>query len=197
MPITLTSLRHLLQLALLTAIPCSLFAQQSTPPAQKWRQSQKPDSVRGISYTQFTLAGKFVKWPSGDASNRPTIEVDCTPSESGRESRRQFMRAYLLVGVPLKTKYVEPEEIKQGISYFPLINVAYAPDSGKQRREQWSPGPEKTSATIEKASLQRMLDAHTVVISVDEDRAGEVTMQFDIPDSAALAETCDLLIRRK
>jgi hypothetical protein len=197
MPNIITRITRLLPLALLLAIPFPALAQQTTPPAQKWRQSQKPDSTRGINYTQFTLAGKFLKWPKGDASNRPTIEVDCTPSESGRESRRQFLHAYLLVGVPLKIKYVEPEEIKQGISYFPLITVAYAPDSNKPRREQWSPGPDKTSATIEKGALQRMLEADTVVISLDEDKAGEVTMQFDMPDGAALAETCDLPNRKK
>lgn len=197
MPNIITRLTRLLPLALLLAISFPAFAQQPAPSAQKWRQSQKTDAASGTTYTLFTLAGKFLKWPAGDAANRPTIEVDCTPSESGHESRRQYLHAYLLVGIPLKINLVEPEEIKTGISYFPLISVGFSMDAGKLRREQWSPGPDKTSATMPKAVFQRMIEAHTIVINVDENKAGAVSMQFDMPDSAAVAETCDLHNRKK
>ncbi|MGH9711767.1 MAG: hypothetical protein ACRD5M_00500 [Candidatus Acidiferrales bacterium] len=197
MPNIITRLARLLPLALLLAIPFLAIAQQAAPSAQKWRQAKKTDSARGITYTQFTLAGKFLKWPAGDASIRPTLEVDCTPSETSHESRRQYLHAYLLAGIPLEIKYVEPDEITEGISYYPKINVEYSLDASKVRREQWDPGPDKASATMNKGSLERMIEAHTIVISVDENKAGEVTMQFDMPDSAALVEACDLPNRKK
>src|SRR6266478_1463669 len=90
-----------LLLALLLAAPLSALPQQTTAPIQKWRQSQKTDAARGISYTQFTLAGKFVKWPQKDAENRPTLEADCrTPGESGGLMEK-FWHAYFFAGTPL------------------------------------------------------------------------------------------------
>jgi hypothetical protein len=168
---------------------------QDTPSSREWRQSQKTDASRGTSYTQFTLAGKFLKWPKSDVSNRPALRLDCSPAV--QKSRREFSGAYLLIGVPLKIDFVEPPEITSGISYYPKISVEYRLDEGKPQQEQWTPGPDKTSASIPKDKLREMLGAHTVVITLTESQGAEVTTQFDIPDPAQVAETCGLEIHRK
>src|SRR6267143_1139248 len=92
---------RLFLLALLLATPLSALPQQTPTPAQKWRQSQKTDTARGIAYTQFTLAGKFVKWPEKDVSNRPTLEVDCEHKGNAGSSKEKFWYAYFLAGAPL------------------------------------------------------------------------------------------------
>jgi hypothetical protein len=190
-------LGRLLLLVLLLAAPLSALPQQSPAPAQKWRQSQKSDTARGIAYTQSTLAGKFVKWPEKDAENRPTLEVDCrTPEESGGLMEKLW-HAYFLVGVPLTVEYVEPEAITAGISYFQKINVRYRLDNGKEKKEQWSPGPDKNSVSIPKEALKKMLGAHSVVITVNEVKAKEVTAQFEMADSTELAQACGLGYHKK
>jgi hypothetical protein len=183
---------RLLLLPLLLVIPFSAFPQQPSSPAQIWRQSQKTDAVRGTAYLQFTLAGKFVKWPDKDASNRPTLEVDCKTSEDSGGSKGAFWHAYLLAGTPLTIEYVEPDAITTGIMYFQKITVRYRLDHGKERREQWSPGPDKSSVTIPKDALKRMIGAHTVVITVNESNAAEVSVQFEMPDSTDVAQACGL-----
>jgi hypothetical protein len=195
-PVTVRSTRLLL-LALLLVIPFSAFPQQPSSPTQKWRQSQKTDATNGTAYTQFTLAGKFVKWPDKDASNRPTLEVDCRTSEHSGGSKAAFWHAYLLAGTPLTIEYVEPDAITTGIMYFQKITVRYRLDTAKQRREQWPPGPDKSSVTIPKDALKRMLGAHSVVITVNESNAAEVSVQFEMPDSTEVAQTCDLDYHKK
>jgi len=188
---------RLLLVVLLLAIPLLALPQQTPAPSQKWRQSQKTDAARGISYTQFTLAGKFVKWPEKDAENRPSLEVDCrTPEESGGLMEKLWHADYF-AGTPLTVQYVEPDAITTGISYFQKIDVRYRLDNGKEKKEQWSPGPDKSSVSIPKDVLKRMLAAHSVVISVNEVNAKEVSAQFEIPDSTGLAQACGISSHKK
>ena len=184
-------------LTLLLVIPSSAFPQQPSSTTQKWRQSQKPESAGAPPFTQFTLPGKFVKWPEKDASNRPTLEVDCRSDETSPGPRDRLLHAYLLAGTPLTVQYVEPDAITTGISYFQKISVRYRLDNGKEKKEQWSPGPDKNSISIPKDVLKKMLEAHSVVITVNEDKAAEVSTQFEMTDSSEVAQTCGIGYHKK
>jgi hypothetical protein len=179
-------------IALLTA-GFATPGQQQTPSTRGWQQTQKTDAARETSFTQFTLPGKFLTRPQKDAANPPALVVDCKP----QGSRGKFSTAYVNVGAPLSIEYVEPDEIKAGTSYFPKVSVQYRLDDRKEEKGQWTPGTEKTSVSIPKTVLEKMLQVRTVQIKVEEYRGGEITMQFDIPDSTQLGTTCDLPIRKK
>jgi hypothetical protein len=104
----------------------------------------------------------------------------------------RFLAGNLLVGTTLKIVYLEPEEI-HGTSYFPMVAVRYRTDDGKEKEENWSPGTEKTSASIDKDSLKKILRARTVAISADDDRGLQVAMKFDMPDPTLDEEGCSAL----
>jgi hypothetical protein len=160
--------------------------QQSSSP--EWRQTQRTDDVRG-AYTRFTLVGKFLKSPEGDTANRPALVVDC--SSYNRSHRSKFWRGSLVVGDPLKIDWVEPEEI-HGISYFPKVAVEYRVNDGKEEKENWTPGTDKTSASFSKGSFEKMLRAQTVEITAEENHGSQVVMQFDMPDPTPVERTCDV-----
>jgi hypothetical protein len=160
--------------------------QQSSSP--EWRQTQRTDDVRG-AYTRFTLAGKFLKSPEGDTANRPALVVDC--SSYNRSHRSKFWRGSLVVGDPLKIDWVEPEEI-HGISYFPKVAVEYRLNDGKEEKENWTPGTDKTSASFSKGSFEKMLRAQTVEITAEDNHGSQVVMQFDMPDPTPVERTCDV-----
>ena len=63
--------------------------------------------------------------------------------------------------------WVEPEEIN-GISYFPKVDVLYRLNDAKEDKEQWTPSTDKTSASFSKNSLEKMLRAHTVEITAQD-----------------------------
>jgi anaerobic ribonucleoside-triphosphate reductase len=71
-----------------------------------------------------------------------------------------------MVGDPLKIDWVEPEEIHR-ISYFPKVAVEYRLNDGKEEKENWTPGTDKTSASFSKGSFEKMLRAQTVEITAD------------------------------
>ena len=175
------------------------FAQQAPPPtssAQVWRQSQKTDAARAMTFTRYTLAGKFLTPPQSDPANRPALTLDCIPATESHSSKGRFLAGSLLVGSPLKIIYVEPEEI-HGTSYYPKVTVRYRIDGAREEEEKWSAGTEKTSASISKDVLERILHARSVAITADDDRGSQVSMQFDMPDPRPVEEACNVDYRKE
>jgi hypothetical protein len=164
--------------------------------ASVWRQSQKTDAVSETTYTRFTLAGKFLKSQQGDVPNRPAFVLDCAPGKGSHRRKGRFLARNLLAGTSLKIVYVEPEEI-HGTSYYPKVSVRYRMDNAKEELEEWSAGTEKTSASIPVGSLKKMLRAHTVEITVVDDRGLPVVMQFDMPDPTLVETGCPVEDHKK
>ncbi|MGH9713678.1 MAG: hypothetical protein ACRD5M_10325 [Candidatus Acidiferrales bacterium] len=167
--------------------------QQQSASAPGWQQAQKSDAGRDTSSRQFTLAGKYLTKPKSDPGTPPTLVVACR----ARGSKGRFSSASVNPGVPLDIEYVEPSEIKAGNSYYPKVDARYRLDDGKAEKEQWSAGTDKASATFSKSVLEKMLRAHTVEITVKEFKSGEISMQFDIPDSPQLESACGVSVRKK
>jgi hypothetical protein len=178
---------------LLVALACVSFAfsavaPQQPPLAQGWRQTQMTDPYRG-AYVRFSLAGKFLKTLPDDASNRPSLVVDC--SANNRSHKSKFIRGTLVVGDPLKIDWVEPEQIET-VSYLPEVSVRYRLDDGKEDQEDWTPSADKKSASFSKGSLEKMLRAHIIEITADDKRGTKIVMQFDMPNPKLIEQGCDV-----
>jgi hypothetical protein len=178
-------------LVLLVSLALASFGFSAMPPQQPsaWRQSQKTDAATGNTFTRFTLGGKFLKSPQGDAPNRPTLVLDCVPGKESYRHKSRLLTGNLVVGTAPKIVYVEPEEI-HGTSYFPKIRIRYRLDGAKEELERWSPGTDKTAASIPGDALKKMLRAHAVEITVDDDHELPIVMQFDMPDPTPVEAGC-------
>jgi hypothetical protein len=176
---------------LLVPLAIASFGFTAMAPQQPsvWRQSQKTDPGGGPTNTRFTLAGKFLKPPESDVRNRPAFVLDCVPGKESYRHKARLLAGNLVVGTALKIVYVEPAEI-HGTSYFQKIRVRYRLDGAKEELERWSPGTEKTSASIPGDALKKMLRAHTVEITVDDDHELPVVIQFDMPDPTPIEAGC-------
>ena len=166
-------------------------ATQQPTSATGWQRSQETDAGRTFNFTRYTLVGKFLTSPRTQVANRPALSLDCIPVTESQAANGKLLASNLLVGTPLKIIYVEPEEI-HGTSYFPKVVVRYRAGDAKQEEEQWSSGTEKTSASVPKHALKRILLAHTVVITADDDHGSPLTMQFDMPDSTLVEAGCNV-----
>jgi hypothetical protein len=159
--------------------------------AHGWQQSQNTDAVRAMTYTRFTLGGKFSSSTQTAAPNRPALVLDCIPAAESGAARGKFLTASLLIGAPLKVLYVEPEEI-HGTSYYQKIAVSYRIGSRKEHSDKWSLGTEKMSATVPKNVVKMILRAHSLTVSTEDDAGLPLAMQFDIPDAAAVEAGCNV-----
>jgi hypothetical protein len=170
------------------------LAEPAPPPLSAtpvWRPLQKTDDARAMTYIRFTLVGKFLGSQRDAAADRPALAIDCIPNKDSQTAKGTFLAANLLIGTPLKIAYVEPEEI-HGTSYFPKVSIRYRADQGKDEQEKWSPGTDKTSVSIPKDALKRVLRAHSVEITANDDRGAQVTMQFNMPDPTSVEDACDV-----
>src|ERR1700733_4164915 len=157
-------------------------APQEPSSAHGWQQSQKADTAATFTYTQFTLAGKFLSPPHDKAASRPALVLDCIPGSSSHAAKGRLLGANLLVGMTLKIVYVEPEEIR-GTSYYPKVVARYQIDGANAEEDKWTAGTDKTSVAIPKDALKQILRAHSVAITTDDEHGSHVGMQFEIPDS--------------
>jgi hypothetical protein len=153
-----------------------------------WVQTKKNDPERTNPLVQFTLTGKILTQTQKNASvPPPTISVTCHP----KGSRGRFMSAHINLGTLLDVKYVEPQEIK-GTSYDPKVDVRYRLDDGKEEKVQWNPTLDKNSVSLAKDDLRRLLASHSVQYTMNENPSGEISVQFDLPDSTQLQSVCEL-----
>jgi hypothetical protein len=166
-------------------------APQQPSSAPVWQSSQKADAAGTYTYTRFVLVGKFLASPHGQAAGRPALALDCIPGTGSHPDKGKFLAANLLVESTLKIVYVEPEEIR-GTSYFPKVVVRYRTDGAKQEEEKWSAATDKTSASIPRDSLKKILRAHSVAITADDDGGHSVAMQFMMPDAALVEQGCNV-----
>jgi hypothetical protein len=187
---------HLLLIVLLGLAGLDLAArtQQSTPP-QGWQESIPNDPV-GESRRQFTLAGKFLPPLPGNGANPPSLLLKCAANRrSGGKAK--FRVGAVVVGLPLKIHWVEPQERKGGTSYFPEVAVSYRLDEGKSVDDDWPPRSDKSSAEFDKPIFSKMLHTKTILITMADKDDRQIRLQFDIPDSSAgpltsaqVAEAC-------
>jgi hypothetical protein len=170
------------------------FAQPPTQPSSSapvWQQSQITDTARSLTYTRFTLTGKFLAPPHDQAANRPALAVDCIPGAESHPHKGRLLATNLLVGSTLKIVYVEPEEI-HGTSYYPKVVVRYRTDAAGEEEEKWAAGADKTSVAVPKDSLKKILRAHGVAITAEDDRGSQFAMQFSMPDPTPVEDACNV-----
>jgi len=167
-------------------------ATQQPAMAHVWQQSQATDVAGSLTFTRFTLVGKFLDAPNDPGSNHPALALDCIPGTGPHPSKRRFLAGNLLVGTTLKIDYVEPEEI-HGMSYYPKVVVRYRTDDADgEKQDNWSPGADKTSVSIPKDTLKKILRARTIAITADDEHGTEVAMEFNMPDSTLVEQSCNV-----
>ena len=189
---------HRLFLVLLfSAVGFPALAQQPAASGPQWQSSKKSDPSSGTRNIQFTLAGRFLTPPKSGSSDHPTLVVSCNPDRHVRGPLGNFVSASLNTGAPVKIDYIEPEEIKAGNSYNRKVIVQYRVNDGKAENAQWPPNSDSTGPSLDKDAVKKLIyDRKTptrrVEISANENEAGQIVMQFDMPDPREMANTCGI-----
>jgi hypothetical protein len=176
------------------ALALPSLAQQSPAAVPQWQTTKKPDPSSGTYNIELTLSGRFVTAPHAGSSDHPTLVVTCNPDKQARGLLGQFISAGLNVNALLKTDWVEPNEIKIWIFYYPKVTVWYRVDGRKPKYGQWSANSEKTGADLDKGELKKLIcdqkiPARHVENSVRDKLGEKIAMQLDMPDPAQMVST--------
>jgi hypothetical protein len=177
-----------------------------------WKREEVTDPLRGTAFTQFSLIGRFLRTPSNSESS-PMMIVRCIPGKNLRgKANGKFASGYIYVGGVLDTAV-----LGGGAS---AVNLRYRLDDGKVQSDAWGRSTNFSSIFMSHPGcgglcgggydlFANLLYGHRmyhkentspqvrkVVLEVPEFLGGEIVMQFDLPDSSEVADTCGIIIHK-
>jgi hypothetical protein len=166
----------------------------------QWIRVEQTDALRGTSYSQFTLRGRFLTAPR-QASPNPEFIVSCSAGERNRgvswQKNGKFDDAHITVGAVVEAR-------ANGTP------VQYRLDDGKIHTELWNQSTDGTSIFLAEAEFNTLLyghfmphregtgePVHKVVISVNEYLGAAIVMEFDLPATSSLADACGAILHKR
>jgi hypothetical protein len=161
--------------------------------AQTWEATTKDDPLTGKPYTLYVLKGKFLTPPAKGADEEPYVLLRCDPS--GRTHLNipgKLIAGFIVVNTVL--------DLRNG----DRSTVRYRLDDGKmQTATDVGYSTNYHAITFDHFFLNTLLWGHMLthkpntspqvrkaIIGVQEHLAGDVVMQFDLPDSAQVGSAC-------
>lgn len=177
------------------------FALVALAQSTKWEREDKTDPLRGTSYAQFMITGKFLTPPKNAPEGAPIFVVKCLPGNrrhvSGGYTNGKLMDAFISLRAVL-------DRSRKGDVF-----VQYRLDDGKMHKEWWGAGTDDREIFPPEIELNTVLYGHflthkegtndpvrKLVLGVNEHRGDEIVVQFDLPDPTEMADACGLLIRK-
>jgi hypothetical protein len=174
-----------------------------------WQRKEKTDPLRGTSYSQFSLVGKFLTPPRNASNANPIMIVHCISGKGNRgHTNGKFIDGYILVG-----GVMDSVVSGNGDSFTP---VEFRLDDGKLQGEQWGRSTDFSAIffshpncslcgsgydvfanllyghhTYHKENTTPQV--HKIVVGLTEFLGGEVVMQFDMPDATEIGEVCGVV----
>lgn len=195
---------------ILTVIAVTLTALVATAQdTEKWVKADKSDPLRGNSFSQFSLEGKYLTPPRNAAPNAtPSMVVRCqSGSFNHGHLHGKFLEGYIFVGSVVDTRVSDDLNVR--------VPVEYRLDDGKLQSTQWNHSTDYSSIFFGgecslcgngSVDFNNLLyghllphkentspQVHKVVIGVPQYLGSEVVMQFDMPDATDVAETCGVI----
>ena len=181
-------------------VPVALLLLASTAFPQEWEKEEKTDQLRGTHFFQFSLKGKYLTPPENTATDSvPVMVVRCTPGRyQFGMANGKFLEGYIAFGGEShKTSMIDNR------------HVEYRLDDGKLQSGYWSYSTNFSGLFFGDQDFSNLLFGHIlphkpdtnpqvakVVIGIQEQGAGEVVMQFMMPDAAAVGDACGVILNK-
>src|ERR1700680_2113277 len=167
---------------------------------ERWQRSTINDALRSVSFSQFVLQGKYLTAPNNQKPGEfPALVVRCSaePHSVGYHVfvNGSFLAGYLFTGMIVNSQVTIREGLL-GTSFPVIVPVLFRLDEGKLQTENWKTSTDHSAAFFGSDTLNTLIyghslrhkentteQVHKVIIGIDEAFAGEVQIQFDMPDA--------------
>jgi hypothetical protein len=195
---------------LFIALAFALSPLMGSPQASVWQREEKTDQLRGTTYSQFSLPGKFLTPPKNSAGE-PKMVVRCIGGQKQRKGNSGYTNGKFLNGfIAVSTVLDSGESVPPG-----RIKVQFRLDDGKIQIRDWANSTDFSAIFFYDVGsgwgqFANLLYGHElyhkensnpqvrkVVIAVDQYLGGEIVMQFDMPDATEVGDTCGIIEHRK
>lgn len=173
--------------------------------SQEWTRVDVADPQQERQYAEFTLQGKFLKAPPAESESFPLIILHCQPGRYGH-LHGKLLAAVLHVGKVVDGAMVRNEIRDELFSSKPDPDgyyVEYNLDDGESKADHWDNVSDYQAAGFGLQELSDILwgqapprkedgnpPVKKLVITVQQQLAGKIVMQFNMPDPAPVSEFC-------
>jgi len=165
---------------------------------QEWQATTKEDPLSGKPYMTYTRTGKFLTPPSNGGRTSPTISLRCDPSAHNGRLSGKLIAGFIIMNAIL--------DLENGDK----STVQYRLDDGKlQTAHGLGYSTDFQAISLDDMFVNNLLwghmithkphssdQVHKVVIGVQEHLAGQVVMQFDMPDAERVGAACGTEYRK-
>lgn len=165
-----------------------------------WHREEKSDPLRKLSYSQFTLAGTYLLPPKHASDVPPVLVVRCEAGSrkyNGGTLSGKFLTGYLAVDGVL--------DFRSG-----HVPVQFRLDDGKLQNSDWASSTDGAGAFFTFADFANLLYGHLlphkentnspvrkVMLGVPEYLGSEIEVEFDMPESNDVADSCGVIVHKK
>jgi hypothetical protein len=159
-----------------------------------FKVGEEADPLRGTTVTTYQLEGKFLKKPQNVTADYPSMILKCQKGVFERGTAAgKFQAGYIYVG----------DITDSGGASANRVHVQLKLDEGKLQDAYWNNSTDFSSIFFSQMDLNNLFYGHMlphkpntspqvqkVLIGVQEWQAGEVVMEFDLPNVENVADSC-------
>jgi hypothetical protein len=174
-----------------------------------WSEADKSDPLHQTSFKEFCLQGKFLVPPLQSNLTAPVLVLHCQPGRHGHgkvQTNGHFIEGWIATGAVLNS---------QAGKFGASVPVEYRLDGGKLQTGAWEVGADHLRVSLNlpfcgDCNLNSLLYGHVlqhkegtsaqiqkIILGVTEYLAGQIQMQFDLPDSTEVAEMCGAIAHKR
>lgn len=170
--------------------------------APVWKRTAQNDPLHKVAFDEWRLEGKFLVTPRQLTLSMPLLVVHCTGGK--------FMDGQIDVGTVLNTVVIKQTTLLGGTTFPTVIPVEFRLDDRKLQTDNWSPSTDGTAAFFSGMVLANLLyghilmhkagkgdQVHQVTLGMSEYLAGQVQMQFEMPDATEIGYACGVTYQPK
>ena len=174
--------------------------------AQTWTETDKSDQLHQASFKEFSLLGKFLVAPQHSSLTAPVLVLHCQPGRHDHRGTKSYssgnlVEGWIAIGAVLDSHVG---------SFGPCVSVEFRLDEKKLQQDCWGRSTDHSGIVINDIRLNNLLYGHLmphnegtnpqvqkIILGVSEYLAAQIQMEFDFPDSTAVADACGVIEHKR
>ena len=175
--------------------------------APTWAETDKSDPLHQTSFKEFTLQGRFLIPPRQSSLSAPALVLHCQPGRHDHRGTKSYSSGRLVEGWIAIGAVLDSHVGSLGT----CVSVEYRRDDMKLQPNCWGPSTDRSAVFLSDIDLNNLLYGHLmphkewtsntqvrkIILGVSEYLAAQIQMQFDLPDSTAIADACGVIEHKR
>jgi len=197
--------------ALAIGVAAFITAAMVNAQSSAWIETDRYDPLHQTSFKEFSLQGRFLIPPRQSNLSAPVLMLHCQPGRHDHKGTKSYSSGRFIEGWIATGAVLNSAAGKLGAS----ITVEYRLDGKKLQTDSWEVISDHSGILLNRpfcgdCNLNNLLYGHVlphkegtnpqvrrIILGVSEYLAGQIQMQFDLPDSTEVANACGVIEHKR